>query len=731
MLSSHLFHFAMVHEKFAQTGDIVTGLLPLFSPILEGKEGDEFDPVTFCDDVRNTYGIEMHPYVAEDLSTKLVENGILTVDKQGGRAEKRIITSVPVVKDKDLQSNIHSILQKYEEFSKSFLQKNGLESKSINFANAFTSRLARVDSFGEVATSSEKSINNALDYTFVRFVDLINQQGGKLKDSLKKLYSGSLLSEVVLSIQEPSMDEKSINGKLFYIDMPVLLNVLGLNDEYSVDCSRKLLSLITELGGIVTTTRQYIEEAETAISLSLENKKNRGKRTTSLDRYLFKHSDHVLQARLVSNKVKNTLEKNHQFVLDDSMTNISGHLQSRKALELRDCIARAINWYKKDIARTNDAEAVAYVVVRHGYNSIKNVAESTTFLVTPNEPLVSAANKVLYELDTFKRHEMTPLLTEKKLAMMLWVTSGGKGEDVSSLALISSCTRAMEMHRDISENMERFIKNLPEDKVQQYEDVICNDRALYCLLDEVGFDAHEVPVDDAEEYLLKARDKFYQEQKDIIRNHTVAVQEAEQVAANAIEHRNKAINVVKEKANENLTKDKRNSELQSEVESLMMTIEREKRDKEKLNADMINLESKVNALSNAQDENERNAQKESKRNAEKFEKWKKDLENQVIADKDIVKNRVYSSVRKTTEFIVIVSLVIAIYNLSNLVVKDPIETEFFTLKPALVSLLSSVFPLLFTWKFPDFILGGIVRKVSIRIARLILKDKEYSPVEDS
>ncbi|WP_154199972.1 hypothetical protein [Vibrio navarrensis] len=57
MLSSHLFHFAMVHEKFAQTGDIVTGLLPLFSPILEGKQGLEFDPMSFCDDVRKMYGI--------------------------------------------------------------------------------------------------------------------------------------------------------------------------------------------------------------------------------------------------------------------------------------------------------------------------------------------------------------------------------------------------------------------------------------------------------------------------------------------------------------------------------------------------------------------------------------------------------------------------------------------------------------------------------------------------
>ncbi|NMU47048.1 hypothetical protein HKB10_01525, partial [Vibrio parahaemolyticus] len=113
-------------------------------------------------------------------------------------------------------------------FSKPFLEKRGLLSSSINFSNAFTSRLARVDSFAEVVSSSENSVERALDYTFVRFVEHINRKGGKLKTSLDKLYSGSLLSEVVLSIQDPAMDEKSIAGKLFYIDMPVLLNVLGL-----------------------------------------------------------------------------------------------------------------------------------------------------------------------------------------------------------------------------------------------------------------------------------------------------------------------------------------------------------------------------------------------------------------------------------------------------------------------------------------------------------------------
>lgn len=103
MLSSHLFHFAMVHEQFARTGDVISGILPLFSPILEKKKGEEFDPQSFCREVSSTYGIDMHPYVAESFSHKLVESGVLTVEKLGGKAERVIVNSVHPVPDRNLK----------------------------------------------------------------------------------------------------------------------------------------------------------------------------------------------------------------------------------------------------------------------------------------------------------------------------------------------------------------------------------------------------------------------------------------------------------------------------------------------------------------------------------------------------------------------------------------------------------------------------------------------------
>ncbi|TOM55470.1 hypothetical protein CGH74_23115, partial [Vibrio parahaemolyticus] len=305
-----------------------------------------------------------------------------------------------------------------------------------------------------------------------------------------------------------------------------------------------------------------------------------------------------------------------------------------------------------------------------------------------------------------------PLLTEKKLAMMLWVTSGGKGEDVSSLTLISSCTRAMEMHRDISENMQRFIKNLPEEKIKQYEDVICNDRALYCLLDEVGFDDSEVLLDEAEQYLQQARDRYHQEQKDFSVSHKTAIEEATFAAANAIEHRNKAISAVKEKANESLVKDKKNAVLQSKIHSLT----------EQLASANEKLENRVDALESAQKE-------ASKASNEKISQLEKASVEQLKEGKHEVKNQVYYSVKKLLELCIVGLLIFVFYHLGTLALDEPITNEYFTLTPKLISVLTAALPLICTWKFPDFLFGWFVKWVSTKLVRLLLRDREFLPTD--
>lgn len=66
-----LIAFAFLAERFEETGDIAQGLMPLFAPIIEIREGMEFVPKEFANDISEYYGIKVHPWVVEDWLIRL------------------------------------------------------------------------------------------------------------------------------------------------------------------------------------------------------------------------------------------------------------------------------------------------------------------------------------------------------------------------------------------------------------------------------------------------------------------------------------------------------------------------------------------------------------------------------------------------------------------------------------------------------------------------------------
>lgn len=62
-----LIAFAFVEEAYSKTGDLVSGLVPLFAPVLAKKPNRRFDPADFAADVQRAYDIPMSPLVARGL----------------------------------------------------------------------------------------------------------------------------------------------------------------------------------------------------------------------------------------------------------------------------------------------------------------------------------------------------------------------------------------------------------------------------------------------------------------------------------------------------------------------------------------------------------------------------------------------------------------------------------------------------------------------------------------
>lgn len=523
MSSKHLIHFAMVHDEFAKSGDILKGILPLFTPILAEKIKKTLSVSQFCESVQSFYGIHMHPYVAEEVLKRLCAAGnVEQVD-----AKYKVIGSNGY-KCASVEKEFHSLIKKFEEEGSKILIRNGVDVKGVDWTYELSSRLVKKE-LSAITNGNINKKSDLIDYFFSRFVIKVEELGGKYKEMLHQIYSGAIFSEVVLSLKEASDSSLNPKGVKFYIDAPIILNILGFSDEYSVSCSRQLVEQISELGGVLTTTDSYIDEVELSIKLTLENHINKGYRVTSLDRYIFNNERGALKLRSARGKVKNILAERYGFNLASSLTLINKLISTKRAEEVVDSVCLELSWYKNENSKLNDAKAVAYVVAHHGYSAIKNICESKSFLVTDNDHFVRSANKVLRTRYRFSSDELTPVQTDRNIAMILWVLKGGQGKDISTIDLLGACTQVMEAHRDIVADIGDFISSLNDEDKESFEDIIKNERALYCLVDHIPVES--TTYRDQQAILIEARDSYFREKKEYSANLSAAMSAVEEVRA--------------------------------------------------------------------------------------------------------------------------------------------------------------------------------------------------------
>ncbi|MFT5760712.1 MAG: hypothetical protein ACI9LM_005499 [Alteromonadaceae bacterium] len=700
MLSKHLFHFAMVHETFSATGDIIQGLLPIFIPALKGKSGKIFSAQEFCNDINIMYGIKMHPYVAEEMIPKFVKAQILDEVNSVKVGKQYIISKVTDFDDEKSKDSFIEIYNGFSAISSRILAKVNADISNIDYDYEFSRRLARVSysesigiSLDERSDISDININSCLDYTFNRFVWKLINDGGENKKILESAYSGAILAEVVLSLQEPDIKKENIKGKTFYIDAPILLNLLGFNDKYSIDCSCEIVKQIQIYGGVLTTSDTYIEEAQNSIRQAVRNYDAKGERSSSINRFMIKNPNKIAEVRYAQTKVGSLL-KLKGFNLESQVTNLTPKIVSQRAKALEEKIIGVLNWYKSEEASFHDAEAITFVVSDHGYSSISNMATSKSFYVTNNEKQVFEVNKYLYNNGIFKKPEFSPIISERNLAVLLWVVAGGKGIDVSSLSLISNCSRAMDMNKDAFRLFSQFINDMSPDKSSIYEDIILNDRAMYCLMDEVGGDFSRISKDNAISIGESAIEQLLKDIKSEEESKRVVIE-------NEMKNLQFDVELMKSKQLKSLAVIAEKSRVEIELRSTVRNSEELAKDKR-----FEALEAKFN-------ENERVFQ-----------------ENVILETQRIERNNkaIESFARKISivfehSMVLLISLMIcfSLFYFQDALVSGVFDNKYITIKSELTRFLPYALMFVTFWKVPEFIFNRLIKFFSNKIFNYFYK----------
>ncbi len=514
MYSSHLFHYALVNEEFSHTRDITSSIIPLIKPLLEEKNGEKYQPEEIAKNVSDVYGIDMHPYVAEDIADKLIEKKWLRSIGENRNTKKNeyeicIYSNNTSEESDEISTVIQEIINVYKKTSKAFFSNANIPEPAIDYENEFSRRLA--NSIIEKDQSLETNFEDILDYAFGQTIAMFYEAKGREYQVLESAYSGAVLAEVVLSIREPSVEIENIKDKKFYIDAPLLINALGFHEEYLVNCTRELIKYVTENGGIVTTTAAYIEEAEKTLMYGLKSYIEKHRNPSHLTRFLMKNPNQLSKMQAAKGNLTYLLKK-IGFNLGSNLINVTKRDQSQTFSSFRSRLSENLSWIKVEETMEHDVEAVLHVVSDYNYHSFKSFAESKSFLITPNERLIKDSIRTLQEHGNFKTYEMSPILSERKFAVLMWVLTGTKSDkNLSSLSLLTNCSKAMRGHALLITKVKSFFNELDQDSSELFERVVTNDRLLHTMVQEVGGNTDIITKKSFSSYVKKAEDTIQKE----------------------------------------------------------------------------------------------------------------------------------------------------------------------------------------------------------------------------
>ena len=554
-----LIAFAYVADQFAKTNDIAIGLAPLFAPLISKRAEQPFNPEEFIEDVKNAYDIDMHPYVAEELAPALAKHGFLVANKKNASIQYINSTTElpePPIKEEQLQT----LINEFTKFSKQKLRKLDLNYTDGDIEKAFLDRLVKPEFLTILLRPDDQEHNpttlslrksrstdyqfkseadQRFDYLVASYILHLNDKEPQRFELLVAATSGSLVSEVVLNLSHPLTDSEPLDGIHIAIDTPLILDALDLGPKGSTLYAKKLIEQLEAAGAIPVVFEITIEEIKRVLSATLRAYDlNQGTHGPLAQRI---RTNHTLAAYVrsiipkVEEEIGNELKVRVYKISDYEQTRIRTAFTEVKEIELRGHLAGSTTE-----AIDHDSKVVATILRLRGMGEVTTIRDSKFVFATRNFSLSRNSRRFLEESGIVSRSYFPPCITDRHLAGLIWISSGGSSGSISRLRLIANCSAAIVPRRDLVQRMHRFFEELNPSMARRFEALMTNERAENFLMDRTLSDVSLVTQENYEDIYRDIEDsaatrvteKMNKQIADIEKSHAEQMENMEQKVAN-------------------------------------------------------------------------------------------------------------------------------------------------------------------------------------------------------
>lgn len=541
-----LIAYAFLAQASVIQGDLFSGLAPIFRPLIKGHAGEKFDARTFIDEVRKQYGLNIHPWAADDFAPRLERAGLLIKRQFSESASEYVYAAIEGEIVDVTEGEIQHVVTKFITFAAPTLSRYGLAVDEKALEDAFFAQLVSMDfmailvkpdrtKLDEKPAStislpkpkeqeqweedvSAKSKVNVLCAAFI--VDCyINDR--PLYDFLVRITSGALIAEVILNVQNPG-ETVSLEGLKIVLDGPFLMSLLDVSSEESHKYAAALIAKLREKGASIVTFRHSADEVRDNLKAVINGVRGGGGYGATARR--LGSQSFAAYVTSVARDIAAALRDQSILIIDGPTTTAAYQYFSDK--EEAD-FYKALGSFLNLVAQERDAASLAGVMrLRRNIRvPMSQFPRAAYVFVTENAWIADCARRFVEHRKFCSAEEVPPVVTDRYLAGLAWVLfGGGEAGDLPKYRLLASCTTALEGRRDVVNKMHRFLSELDENKARRFRAIMTVERAGQHLMQLTLGDSLLIrSTDDAQSILQQIEEslgeKYQRDFEEKLREH--------------------------------------------------------------------------------------------------------------------------------------------------------------------------------------------------------------------
>lgn len=436
---------AMLKVNIDQGKDYLDYLRPFVLQVLVDNKPDLVTDQVVCDFLRTQFGLEIPPRVIQVVLKRLsrahplkLENGVYRVT---GALPDPGIAHEKTKANRHIQAVISGLLEYDKDGSHTLTGQDDAVSAMCGFLSEFNIPCLRAYLRG-TAIPTENGKQKSHIILVSDYVLHLQRTDPERFDSFMVLVQGHMLANALLC---PDLQNapKSYKGVTFYLDTPLLIQLLGLEGEPKERAARDLINLVKNLGGVIAAfshSRDELVRVLKGAADHIDAHDGRSPIVTEARRKGTTRSDLILLSSKIDEALADSgveVKTTPSYISDYQIDEIA----FGRALE------DEVTYWFNPRAKEDDINSVRSIYVLRANTAPTSVEKCKAVLVSSNTGFARAAYEYGKQFEATR--EVSSVITDFSLANMAWLKAPMGAPSIPMTELLSYSYAALQPSKSL------------------------------------------------------------------------------------------------------------------------------------------------------------------------------------------------------------------------------------------------------------------------------------------